>query len=162
MKGHLRVVDSATGIAIPARLPEREADGQMRLDLADPLRRRIVVAAVDRLHGSRLHELIVDLHPTVVMDLRHTIRFDLPGTNRGCFLEHLSNARSLYLRVPLEWPHLDVKPVNRTIAIPTRLYHETVERPEGNLMLLVAKPDHARYISTALNLAIREKATAQA
>lgn len=150
----LRPVDAIDAWNRPRQAVRQDHNGQLELDLGDDRIRRILVAAMDRIHGLRLHELVAEVHPVTVLDLRHTIRFDLPGTSRLMFLESVSRVRSLYMRVPMEW-HGDVQSaVNVDVVLPVRLHHEVVERRDGNLMLLVKKPEHALRISSMLNVTL--------
>jgi hypothetical protein len=130
----------------------------MELDLGDDDRvRRILVAVMDRIHGTRLHDLVVEIHPAVVLDLRNTIRFDLPGTSRDRFLDSVSRIRSSYMRAPMPWTADIGGPVLVDYDLPVRLHHEVIERSDGNLMLLVNKPEHAFRISSILNVALSKK-----
>lgn len=150
---HLRIVTSGD-IAEPItpRPVQFDAEGQLSLALDDEPARRIVVAALDRIHGARLHELMTELHPALVLDLRHSVRFDLPGTSRTLFLDRISRLRSCYMRAPIEWHRIDVRPATTGGALPVRLHHELLEREHGNVMLLVAQPEHGRHMSSILNL----------
>lgn len=97
---------------------------------------------------------MTNLHPVLVMDLRHSIRFDLPGTSRSLFLDRVAYLRSCYMREPIEWHRLEIRPATVGGRLPPKLHHEVVERGNGNLMLLVAKPEHGRHVSSMLNLAL--------
>lgn len=152
----LRVVDESSGGRVSPRVMRYDQHGQLELDLGDDRVRRILVAAMDRIHGLRLHELVTEVHPVVVLDLRNTIRFDLPGTNRDRFLEIVSRVQSSYMRAPMTW-HGDLRaPVHIDLVLPVRLHHEVVERHDGNLMLLVNKPEHALRISSMLNVTLSQ------
>lgn len=154
MDRHLRVVDDSDGWRPAPKIVRPDDDRQLELDLGDDDQiRRILVAVMDRIHGARLHDLVTEIHPAVVLDLRNTIRFDLPGTNRDRFLKVVSQVRSSYMRAPMAW-HADLcGPVVADYVLPVRLHHEVVERSDGNLMLLVNKPEHAFRISSMLNIA---------
>lgn len=151
----LRIVDGSDDWHPTPTIIRHDDDGQLEFDLGDSDRvRRILVAVMDRIHGARLQELIAEIHPTVVLDLRNTIRFDLPGTSRDRFLDTVSRVRASYMRAPMAWQS-DLKgPVLIDYALPIRLHHEVVERSDGNLMLLVNKSEHALRISSLLNVAL--------
>lgn len=114
--------------------------------------RRIEIVSMDGLHGKRLCELILSKKPRVALDLRHVIRFDLPGTSREQVLSYFRAANTLYVRDPLPWHALQRKDFiagNRVIS--QRLEHETVERKHSPVMLFVPKDEHAGFLAAYLN-----------
>lgn len=151
----LRIVRESDGWDTGPRIERRDEYGQLELDLGDQVR-RILVAAMDRIHGIRLHELVTEIHPVVVLDLRNTIRFDLPGMNRDSFLQTVSRVHSSYMRAPMKWQNDLRAAVQINAVLPVRLHHEVIERRDGNLMLLVNKPEHARKISSMLNVTLSQ------
>lgn len=156
---HLSIVpDSAAGVAVaPPPAPRRitaESDGQLKLDLKGGEIRRILIVSMDTVHGTRLAALLEELQAATVVDLRHAIRFDLPGLNRVRFFDALSRSQTAYTRAPLDWQSQNLNPFAGTHCLPTRLHHEAVERWDGHLLLLVSKPEHARGIHSLLNGAL--------
>jgi hypothetical protein len=94
--------------------------------------------------------------PATVIDLRQTLRFDQPGSSRSVFFDQLSRIRSTYMRAPVEWSDLKIRHLAADQRLPARVFHETVERWEGHIALLVSKVEQARYLETILNLALSE------
>lgn len=152
----LRIVRDGEDFWCPTNTFHYDEARQLELDLGDDPVRRILVAAMDRLHGLRLHALLVEIHPVLVLDLRNTIRFDLPGTSRNLFLQTVSKARSSYMRAPMEWHRSVQAPVHIEVNLPGRLRHEVIEKHEGNLMLLVNKPEQALHVSSMLNVTLSQ------
>lgn len=152
--GFLRVVDESDAWhRLPNPIRHNE-NGQLEFNLGDDQVRKILVAAMDRIHGLRLLELVQEVHPVVVLDLRNAIRFDLPGTSRHMFLESVARVRSMYMRVPMEWRANVHTFVQADLDLPSRLHHELIERGDGNVMLLVKNPEHALRISSMMNVTL--------
>lgn len=128
-------------------------ESQLEFDFGNSHIRRVLVAAMERIHGARLHELLYELHPTVVLDLRNTIRFDLPGTNRDLFLGRISELRSCYVRAPMEWKAGPTSghDGNDLYPLPDRVNEQVLDIREGNVMLLVNRSIHAAHISSLLD-----------
>jgi hypothetical protein len=156
MTNGLRLVTETDRSWIPlAKADPSESTGQMSLVFNERKMRRIVLVAMDEIHGSRLQSVITSLCPSAVVDLRHAVRFDLPGTNRRRLFEEMEKVRALYVRAPLEWHRLEARPMSVDARIlPVRLRHEVIERNTGHLLLLVPKSTHLRFIASALNLAL--------
>lgn len=155
---HLTIVDEgvrAPGVAVPRRLAT-DSQGQFRLELKDGEIRHIRIIPMDLIHGTRLSTVFDRIHPTIVLDLRKTLRFDQPGLSRHAFFNHLSRIRSTYFREPVEWPKLKAYHLSSRQSLPVRVYHEAVERWDGHIVLLVSKAEHARYLEVALNRALSE------
>lgn len=113
---------------------------------------RIEIVAMDGLHGRRLCELIMLKKPKVTLDLRHVIRFDLPGTSREQVLSYFRATNTIYVRDPIPWHDLqrrDFMSGNRIIS--QRLEHETVERKQSPVMLFVPKHEHVKFLTSYLN-----------
>jgi hypothetical protein len=128
-------------------------ESQLEFDFGNSHIRRVLITAMERLHGARLHELLYELNPTVVLDLRNTIRFDLPGTNRDLFLGRISELRSCYVRAPMEWKAgpTSAQDGNDRYPLPDRVNEQVLDRREGNIMLLVNRSSHAAHISSMLD-----------
>lgn len=113
---------------------------------------RIEIVSMDGLHGKRLCELILSKRPKVAVDLRHVIRFDLPGTSREQVLSYFRATSTLYVREPLPWHILQRRDfVSGGKTISQRLEHETVERKQSPVMLFVPKDEHVRFLTAYLN-----------
>lgn len=113
---------------------------------------RVEIVAMDGLHGRRLCELIMSNKPKVALDLRHVIRFDLPGTSREQVLGYFRAANTLYVRDPLPWHTLQRKDfVAGERVLSQRLEHETVEQKQSPVMLFVPKVEHIGFLASYLN-----------
>ena len=113
---------------------------------------RIEIISMDGLHGKRLCELILSSRPKVAVDLRHVIRFDLPGTSREQVLAYFRATGTLYVREPLPWHALQRKDfISGNKIISQRLEHETVERKQSPVMLFVPKDEHINFLTAYLN-----------
>lgn len=113
---------------------------------------RIEIVSMDGLHGKRLCELILSNRPKVAVDLRHVIRFDLPGTSREQVLSYFRATSTIYVREPLPWHILQRRDfISGDTIISQRLEHETVERKQSPVMLFVPKDEHVSYLTAYLN-----------
>lgn len=113
---------------------------------------RVEIVAMDGLHGRRLCELIMSKKPKVALDLRHVIRFDLPGTSREQVLSYFRATNTLFVRDPLPWHVLQRRDfIAGDKVISQRLEHETVERKQSPVMLFVPKEEHVGFITAYLN-----------
>lgn len=113
---------------------------------------RIEIVAMDGLHGKRLCEMILSKKPKVALDLRHVIRFDLPGTSREQVLSYFRASSTLYVRDPLPWHSLQRRDfISGDRVISQRLEHETVERKQSPVMLFVPKEEHIGFLTAYLN-----------
>lgn len=137
-----------------------EHSGQFRFNFDVEPVRRIVLIPMDEIDGVLLHQLVFELTPIAAMDLRHAVRFDLPGTNRSRFFGDLRLAQTLYIREPIEWHELMLSPfaVDSTL-VPMRLFHEVIEREDGHVMLLLPNKQSAVVMASALNLALTQRKT---
>lgn len=162
MSNFLRIVGEDPCNA-PSKLHDRvipEHSGQFRFNFdVEPIR-RIVLIPMDEVDGILLHHLVFELAPIAAMDLRHAVRFDLPGTNRSRFFGDLRLAHTLYIREPIEWHDLDITPFAVDAGlVPARLFHEIIEREDGHVLLLVPNKRSATIMASALNLALTRKKT---
>ncbi len=113
---------------------------------------RVEIVAMDGLHGKRLCDLIMSRKPKVALDLRHVIRFDLPGTSREQVLGYFRATNTLYVRDPLPWHALHRRDfISGDKVISQRLEHETVERRQSPVMLFVPKEEHVGFLTAYLN-----------
>lgn len=113
---------------------------------------RILIVAMDEIHGSQFLALLRSVRPKAVVDLRHLIRFDLPGTNRDEVFYNLSHLRSLYVNASVPWHQLRRQDlISNDTSISQRLDHEVVERQDSPLVLLTAKKSELFEIAAYLN-----------
>lgn len=162
MSGFLRVVGQDP-YASESRQREHgvpEHSGQFRFNFDVEPVRRIVLIPMDEIDGVLLHHLVFELTPVAAMDLRHAVRFDLPGTNRNRFFGDLRVAHTLYIREPIEWHELELSPFAIDAAlVPARLFHEIIEREDGHVMLLLPNKQSSIIMASALNLALTRRRT---
>lgn len=162
--GHLTLVNrvdtppSSTAPRAPRRL-STDRQGQFQLELNGCEVRHIIIIVMDAVHGSRLATTVEKLLPATVIDLRQTLRFDQPGSSRSTFFDLLSRTRSTYIRAPIEWSGIQTRHLATDQRLPTRVFHETVERWEGHIALLVSKVEQARFLATTLNLTLSVRRT---
>lgn len=134
---------------------------QLSFDLQqDPLK-QIVIVAMDEIDGTHLRQLIDLTQPKFLLDLRHVVRFDNPGSSRDHFFNLLSKSKSLYTREPIAWHSIDTAPLAVDVSmLPARVRHEVVEQHHSNVVLLVSKSAECRKLASVLNLALsRDRAT---
>jgi hypothetical protein len=119
---------------------------------------RVEIVAMEGLHGKRLCELIVSKRPKVALDLRHVIRFDLPGTSREQVLSYFRATRTLYVREPIPWHNLQRKDfIAGDRVISQRLEHETVERNQSPVMIFVPKDEQVGLLTAYLNRVLSKR-----
>lgn len=112
----------------------------------------VEIVSMDGIHGKHLCQLILENRPKVVVDLRHVIRFDFPGTSREQVLRHFRAASTLYVREPLPWHDLHRRDfISGDRILSQRLEHETVERKQSPVMLFVPKAEHVSLLTAYLN-----------
>jgi len=145
----------ATELVAEARRSRVRSGEQLSFSFADVEVRdghRVEIVAMDGLHGRRLCELIMTKKPKVALDLRHVIRFDLPGTSREQVLSYFRATNTLYVRDPVPWHALQRRDfIAGEKVISQRLEHETVERRQSPVMLFVPKEEHVRFLTAYLN-----------
>lgn len=145
----------ATEVVAEARRSRVRSGEQLSFAFADVEARdghRVEIVVMDGLHGRRLCELIMTKKPKVALDLRHVIRFDLPGTSREQVLSYFRATNTLYVRDPLPWHALQRRDfIAGEKVISQRLEHETVERKQSPVMLFVPKEEHVGFLTAYLN-----------
>lgn len=120
---------------------------------------QIAIVAMDHIHGVQLCRLILDLKPRKAVDLRHLIRFDLPGTSRTEIFYYLSSVHTLYVKASLPWHQLQPRDfILDDTPLSQRLNHEIVEREESPILLLASKKDEARYLTAYLHRVLSSRA----
>lgn len=116
---------------------------------------RLVIVAMEEIHGLRLAKLIATLKESEAIDLRHAVRFDLPGTSRRHIFSELEKAGTAYIRAPVEWHRLEIRPMaTDTALLPARFRHKLFEQPSGHLLVLVPRTTHQRFLASTLNLVL--------
>lgn len=158
IRSHLTVVDNDSPAASsrPRRL-SADANGQFEFELDGGEIRCFLIVAMDEVHGSKLLAELERHHPAIVLDLRSILRFDQPGISRSAFFRILSRTHSHYMREPVIWGDIQLRHMNASTYLPARLYHETVERWEGNVALLVSKIAQAKHLEALLNLTLSQR-----
>ncbi|MCL6698884.1 hypothetical protein LZ496_08840 [Sphingomonas sp. NSE70-1] len=141
--------------------PRLSDAGQFSFDLQHNALKQIVIVAMDEIDGVHLRQLLDVTQPKYLLDLRHVVRFDNPGSSRDHFFNHLSKTKSLYTRDPIAWHSIDTAPLSVDAdMLPARVRYEVVEQHDNNVMLLVSKPTESRKLASVLNLALsRDRAT---
>ena len=128
--------------------------GQFSITFESELR-RIVVIAMEDLHGSLLVHGLSTLNANVVIDTRSVVRFDLPSMNREFFFRILSGSATQYLRQPLDWPaSKGVRLATSTSLVTERMRHELLDKSNRNLAFLVSKSHHAAMLASEVNLVL--------
>ncbi|WP_249696553.1 hypothetical protein [Stappia sp. WLB 29] len=104
----------------------------------------IYIVTMDNIHGRKFCDIIIAKKPKIIIDLRQTVRFDLPGTNRDVVFKHFNASNSLYLRNPLPWHELRIRDFilgERKISL--RLEHEVAERKQNPVLILAPSAEKA-------------------
>lgn len=137
------------------RVPSAPMNEQLSFSFVDDKSyscHRIEIVSTDGLHGTRLRELILSKKPKVAIDLRHTIRFDFPGTSRTQVLSCFRATSTVYVREPLPWHSLQRRDfISGDRIISQRLEYETVERVHSPVMVFVPKDEHVLFLTAYLN-----------
>ncbi|MGA1834271.1 hypothetical protein [Rhizobium wenxiniae] len=132
----------------------------MKFDLDDARReKRVIIVPMNFIHGHRFVELVATMKPKVVLDMRHAIRFDLPGTNRSNIFARFANVEAFYTTASLPWHELSTADFMLDRGnLSQRLHHEILERAEERVMILVPEAMHARWLRIYLNRRLTEAA----
>lgn len=133
-----------------------DQDGQYELDFFNEETRSFLIVAMDEVHGLKLLSEIERVHPSIVLDLRSILRFDQPGISRAKFFGILNRTDAVYCREDMHWSKIKIRHMGVSAHLPQRLFHEAVERWEGNIALLVSKNLQARHLETMLNLTLSQ------
>lgn len=159
---HLRLIQGGASIGehgLPPVIPEKKAvvrrprAAQLKFPFAEErIDLRVIIVIMDMVHGRAFNDLLGHLRPEVVLDLRHAVRFDLPGTNRQTVFNQISNINALYAVELLPWHQMQAKDMMAMEwGLSPRLLHELMSSKESRVMLLVSKLDHARMLSPYIN-----------
>lgn len=113
---------------------------------------KLAIAVMDTVHGADLCRFIDEFSPKVALDMRFSIRFDVPGSNRNHIFRQLEKCRTLYSRAAVKWHDLSPSDFMLSDApISQRLNHELFERGETPLLVFVQKTAHAHLLHSFLN-----------
>lgn len=135
-------------------------DRQLRLPFDDSASRRIIIVAMDCIHGIQLCNLILDIKPKKAIDLRYLIRFDLPGTNRSEIFHRMKLVRTHYVKASLPWHQLSARDFmlgNKQLS--DQLDYEIMGGEESPLLLLASKDDDVRNLTSYLNRLLSSHST---
>lgn len=117
--------------------------------------RQIFIVPMDEIHGRRLCNLIVGTMPKTVIDLRHVIRFDLPGSNRKKIFRCLETSNSQYTRLPISWHLIQAQDImSGKDLFPDQLTQEIIKQKETPTLMLVASKIQTRLLITFVSQVI--------
>ena len=121
---------------------------------------KLAIAVMDTVHGADLCRFIDEFSPKVALDMRFSIRFDVPGSSRNHIFRQLEKCRTLYSRAAVKWHDLSPSDFMLNNApISQRLNHELFERGETPLLVFVQKQTHAQLLHSFLNRQISKRET---
>lgn len=142
------------------RSAQRPQQLKLPFDLPSEPELIIKIVAMDSVHGRLLNEILEQFEPEVVLDLRHAVRFDLPGTSRQLVFSHLSRLHAHYSVDSIPWHAIQPTDLmTMQWGLSPRLLHELLHEGSSRLLLLVPKPDHARLLASYLNRVLSEQST---
>lgn len=138
-------------VTVGKRRPKRGE--QLKLDLESGRdEKRVVLVAMGSIHGHRFTDLIVTIKPNIVLDTRHAIRFDLPGTDRSYVFAKLNAVSAFYAKASIPWHDLKAADFMADRGpISQRLHHEILERAEKRIMVLLPDIEHLSLLRSYLN-----------
>lgn len=113
---------------------------------------KLTIVVMETVHGLDFCNLVSDLVPKIILDMRLSVRFDLPGSSRDHIFNQFKRSRALYSRASLNWhdlTHSDFMLGENSLS--NRLNHELLEREESPLLILVQKPSHAQLLHSFVN-----------
>ncbi|WP_156392777.1 hypothetical protein [Rhizobium sp. Root482] len=156
---HLRLV--ASDPALTRAVQERVTVGKRKLKFEEQLsfnlegevqEKRVILIAMAPLHGRRFMELIASIKPKVVLDTRHAIRFDLPGTSRSYVFARFASIHAYYAKAHIPWHELRAADfMLERGPLSNRLHHEILEREEDCIMVLLPDAEHLGLFRSYLN-----------
>ncbi len=166
---HLKVVDSGESsdgeTGRKSRLRSGETMAPLGYQMPLPLEnesdsKKIVVVAMDDVHGTQFCSLVINLKPRTVVDVRHLIRFDLPGTSRKEVFSCFGAVHALYVNASLPWHELQPRDfISEDGTLSQRLSHEVIEREDSPILLLASKEPNARFLASYLHRVLSSQAT---
>ncbi|MCO6426039.1 hypothetical protein [Sinorhizobium meliloti] len=131
---------------------------QLRFDLDGATEeKRVVLVPMSMMHGRRFAEIVSEMKPKIVLDMRHAIRFDLPGTNRSHIFAQFTSVAAFYTTASLPWH--EFTPADFMLdrgKLSQRLHHEIFEREEDRIMILLPDTLQATWLRTYLNRRLSE------
>ena len=134
---------------------------QLPLPLDDKsIKRKIIIVIANETHGRTMCKLIEDEEPHSVLDLRHLVRFDMPGITREVFFEQLRMYSSRYVRIPISWHKLSQRDfMSGNVCIPIELTREVTADDARTRVLLVSTEREASGLAVFINevLSMEEK-----
>jgi hypothetical protein len=169
MKGqHLRIVPTASSNEQETAGPHEKIrifkgrvlnNAQLSLPLEDVFgAKRVILIPLDIVHGEQLIELLCEIRPKIVIDVRNLVRFNLPGMSRESIFKKLSKLSSIYIREPIRWSvtsRSDVMAGN--YEIPVRIAYELIAMQFGCALVITEKPTESRILATALSRFLSEE-----
>ena len=121
--------------------------------------RRTFIVPMDHIHGGRLCNLIMELKPQAVIDLRHVIRFDLPGTNRDRVFRHIRAVGSCYMTIPVPWHQFQARDfMAGETSLSDQLTQEVVKREGSPVLLFVSRRTEVRLVATYIHQILSSQA----
>jgi hypothetical protein len=167
-KPQLTLVEN-TGIHVVAQAHEitgphiiQSFPSSEQLDLFDTLavpELRVLVVAMDTVHGRTLQKAVVSNKPRSVIDLRYAARFDQYGSDRDTLFAYFKSVGAYYALDSMPWHDLSVRDfMTETDLLVPRVHHELVELGKGAVMFFVPKPQHASMLIAYLNRMLSSKA----
>ena len=114
--------------------------------------RKIIIVITNETHGQSMRKLIEDEEPHSVLDLRHLLRFDMPGISRDVFFEQLRMYSSRYVRIPIAWHKLSQRDfMSGNVCIPAELTREVTADDASTRVLLVTTEQEASELAIFIN-----------
>ena len=112
----------------------------------------LAIVSMELVHGLDFYEIISQLKPKVVLDVRHSVRFDLPCVNRSVIFKKFDECGSFYSHISLKWHKFNKSDVMLgNIVFPQKLNHELFERTDIPLLMLVQKAFQANWLQTLIH-----------
>lgn len=113
---------------------------------------KILTVPMDEVHGTVLCDALLNFRPTVIIDLRHVVRFDLPGASRSSIFQCINSVNSLYVNEGMPWHKLSMRDFLISESIfSQRIFHEMIERDKNSIALFIPKKIHSQMISSHIN-----------
>lgn len=134
-----------------------ESNVQLTFEFYQVEHNKMTIAVMDTVHGIEFCDIVSELRPKVVLDMRRSVRFDLPGSSRSHIFRQFSKNGTLYSRASLKWH--DLTPSDFMLgenSLSIRLKHELLEREESPLLILVQKSSHAQLLHSFVNRQLQE------
>ena len=126
---------------------------QLPLPLDDkPASCTVFIVVTNEMHGQSICKLVETERPQSVMDLRHLLRFDMPGISREGFFDQLRMSCARYVRIPVPWHELGAREfMAGDVSISPELTSALVARKGSKVVLLVSTEQEAVQLSVYIN-----------